>query len=148
RQTDTGDDSHGCHGRLRASGAPGRIRGAHLSIGWVRHCRRVRGASTVRDLDHRKQPDVAPVTETVVVVGKTSDSAGSSSHVSPPSAVKPVPVHDRDSVCGRSKPGAAPQSFGTIRSRREPARERYATDDELVIDGGTLDGLEVGQNVV
>src|SRR5262249_2415568 len=56
--------------------------------------------------------------------------------------------HDRDSVCGPAKPAAPPQSFGTIRSRRETTRELYATDDELVIDGGTLDGLEVGQNVV
>jgi hypothetical protein len=39
--------------------------------------------------------------------------------------------------------------FGTIRSHRyEGERELYVKDDQLVIDGGTLNGLEVGQNVV
>jgi hypothetical protein len=61
--------------------------------------------------------------------------------------VIPVPAHDRDSVCGPAKPGATQESFGTILSRRDADRELYSTDDEVVIDGGTLDGLEAGQNV-
>jgi len=91
--------------------------------------------------------ELAPVTETVVVVGKATDSEPAASQTPPPQ-VMPVPVHDRDSVCGPAKPGAMPESFGTIASRRETARSLYATDDELVIDGGRLEGLEVGQNVV
>ena len=94
-----------------------------------------------------KRLDLAPVTETVVVVGKATDFAPSPSHASPP-VVTPVPIHDRDSVCGPAKPRDATESFGTIRSRRETARELYATDDELIVDGGTLEGLEVGRNVV
>jgi hypothetical protein len=58
-----------------------------------------------------------------------------------------MPAHDRDSVCGPAKPTATLESLGTILSRRDAARELYATDDEVVVDGGTLDGLEVGQNV-
>jgi hypothetical protein len=42
-----------------------------------------------------------------------------------------------------------PESFGTIRSRRYVGDNAlYATGDELFIDGGTANGLEVGQNVV
>ena len=99
-------------------------------------------AGTVSTVQKRLQ--VAPVTETVVVVGDAPRYAPP-----PPPVVEPVPVHDRDSICGPAKPGAASQSFGTIRARRsESQRELYAKDDELVIDGGTFDGLEVGKNVV
>src|SRR5437870_510003 len=92
--------------------------------------------------------DLAPVTETVVVVGKAPVVAPRFLPPPPP-VLKPVPVHDRDSICGPSKPGAISESFGTIRARRrEMARELYTKDDELIIDGGTLDGLEVGQNMV
>jgi hypothetical protein len=67
----------------------------------------------------------------------------------PPSLVNPVADHDRDSICGPAKPGGAAELFGTIRSRRYPALNGlYAKDDELFIDGGTANGLEVGRNVV
>jgi Carboxypeptidase regulatory-like domain len=63
--------------------------------------------------------------------------------------VIPVPTHDRDSICGPAKPGATAESLGTIRLRRDKAeRGLYATGDELVIDGGTLNGLDVGRNLV
>src|SRR5262245_7498196 len=94
----------------------------------------------------RKRLELAPVTETVVVVGRAADSP-SAFHTPPPPVVIPVPAHDRDSVCGPAKPGATPESLGTIRSRRDSDRELYSADDEVVVDGGTLDGLEVGQNV-
>jgi Carboxypeptidase regulatory-like domain len=92
--------------------------------------------------------ELAPVTETVVVVGRATDSAPPAFRAPPPPVVQPVAAHDRDSVCGPAKPEATPESFGTIRSRRETARQLYAIDDELVIDGGTLNGLEIGQNLV
>ena len=94
----------------------------------------------------RNRLELAPVTETVVVVGSAADSPPAF-QTPPPPVVIPVPAHDRDSVCGPAKPGATPESFGTIRSRRGTGRELYSTDDEVVVDGGTLDGLEVGQNV-
>jgi hypothetical protein len=96
---------------------------------------------------------VAPQSETVVVYGKVP--------VPPPPPPPPprpaprprpvttsVPQHDRDSICGPAKLGAAPESFGTIRSRRYAANGLYAEGDELVIAGGTLSGLEVGRNFV
>ena len=96
-----------------------------------------------------KRLELAPVTETVVVVGKASDVTAASHRLPPPPEITPVAQHDRDSVCGPAKPAATPESFGTIRSRREAAeRELYSADDELVIEGGILDGLEVGQNFV
>src|SRR5262249_29452751 len=93
-----------------------------------------------------KRLELARVTETVVVVGNIVDAAAAVP-TPPPPEIAPLPVHDRDSVCGPAKPPATPESFGTIRSRRETPREMYASDDQLVIDGGTLDGLEVGQNL-
>ena len=92
--------------------------------------------------------ELAPVSETVVVVGDAPALAPRFVPPPPPVA-RPVPVHDRDSICGPSKLDATPESFGSIRARRrEMERELYTKDDELIIDGGTLDGLEVGQNVV
>ena len=70
---------------------------------------------------------------------------------SPPRApvLKPVPAHDRDSVCGPAKPGAAAESLGTIRSNRYVAEGGlYTSGAQVIIDGGMLNGLEVGQNVV
>jgi hypothetical protein len=96
----------------------------------------------------RRRLELAPVTETVVVVAEAPVPAPRFLPPPPP-VVRPVPVHDRDSICGPAKPEAAPESFGTIRSRRrEMERDLYTQDDELLIDGGTLDGLELGRNVV
>jgi len=60
-----------------------------------------------------------------------------------------VPAHDRDSICGPAKPDPTLESFGTIRWRRYEAKGAlYTTGDELIIDGGTLNGLEAGRNLV
>ena len=70
---------------------------------------------------------------------------------SPPRAplLGPVPPHDRDSVCGPAKPGAAPESLGTIRSSRYVAEGGlYTTGAQVIIDGGMRNGLDVGQNLV
>jgi hypothetical protein len=113
-------------------------------------------------LEENRDPDapvvqrltLAPRSETVVVVGKVPVDSGPSQALSlppppPPPVLVPVPEHDRDSICGPAKPDAAAESFGTIRSLRYGARnDLYAKDDELLIDGGTLNGLEVGRNFV
>ena len=109
-----------------------------------------------RDADARvvQRLTLAPRSETVVVVGKVPVDSAPTRGPSlppppPPPVITPVPEHDRDSVCGPAKPEAAPESFGTIRSLRYGARnELYAKDDQLIIDGGTLNGLEVGRNFV
>jgi hypothetical protein len=99
--------------------------------------------------------EVAPVSETVVVHGR----APVDPPVDPPARfvpprrqppmARPVPAHDRDSICGPAKPGAFPESLGTIRSRRDETQgELYATGAELVIDRGLREGLEVGRNLV
>jgi hypothetical protein len=67
----------------------------------------------------------------------------------PPPLVRPVPAHDRDSICGPAKPGAMPESLGTIRSGRDKTQGgMYTTGAEVVIDGGLREGLEVGLNLV
>jgi hypothetical protein len=98
----------------------------------------------------QKRLELAPITETVVIVGEAPVASTASAPVAPPRPVaKPVPVHDRASICGPAKPAALPESFGTIQSGRlDGARDLYTQDDEVLIDGGTVDGLEAGQNVV
>jgi hypothetical protein len=97
---------------------------------------------------------VAPQSETVVVYGKVPVPPPPPPPPPPRAAPRPrpvtvsVPEHDRDSICGPAKLGATPESFGTIRSRRYAANGLYGEGDELVVDGGTLSGLQVGHNVV
>jgi hypothetical protein len=96
---------------------------------------------------------LAPQSETVVVIGKIV-TPPPPPPVAPPPPPRPrpvtraVPEHDPASVCGPALLTETPESFGTVRARRYAANELYAKDDELVIDGGTLGGIEVGRNFV
>ena len=98
---------------------------------------------------------LATVTETVVVYGKSAVVPQTPPRPPPPlpppapaPVLQPVPAHDRDSICGPAKPGATADSLGTIRSvRRGSGHELYAKGDELVVDGGLLNGLEIGRNL-
>jgi hypothetical protein len=108
-----------------------------------------------RDLAVMQRLALASRSETVEVVGRAPVVPPPAPRRSPPPPAPPPPVvepvteHDRDSICGPAKPSATPESLGTIRSRRYGAENSlYAAGQELIIDGGTLDGLEVGQNVV
>jgi hypothetical protein len=94
--------------------------------------------------------EVAPVSETVEVVGQAPELASARVALAPPAPiVAPLPAHDAESVCGPAKPDPISESFGTLKARRvEGGRELYTKDDEVLIDGGTLDGIEVGQNLV
>jgi hypothetical protein len=100
--------------------------------------------------------EVAPVLETVTVEAPAPVEPPRPLPPPPPvpspprgPLVKPVPPHDRDSVCGPAKPGAAAESFGTIRSSRYVAEGGlYTTGAQITVDGGALNGLEVGQNLV
>lgn len=98
---------------------------------------------------------LATRTETVLVYGKSlivpppaSRLPPAPLRLEPAPIVRAVPAHDRDSICGPAKPSAATESLGTIRSvRRGAAHELYAKGDELLIDGGRLNGLDVGRNL-
>ncbi len=98
--------------------------------------------------------DLARLAETVVVRGSlpADEPPPPPPPPSPPPprlVVKPVPSHDLASVCGPAKASAIPESLGTIRSRRQEAlKGLYGAGDELIIDGGTFNGLEAGQNLV
>jgi hypothetical protein len=93
---------------------------------------------------------VAPQSETVTVTGSLPVPPPPRPRPAPrPRPVTiPVPEHDPDSICGPARLGGAPESFGTIRSRRSAANGLYAKGDELAVDGGRLSGLEVGRNFV
>jgi hypothetical protein len=94
--------------------------------------------------------ELAPLSETVVVLAPAEVDPRSPSAPLPPPVpeVIPVPAHDRDSVCGPAKPGGPAESLGTIRSGRYEARGQYAAGAEVIIEGGTVNGLDVGQNLV
>jgi hypothetical protein len=95
---------------------------------------------------------VAPRSENVLVVGKVPEPPPPPPPPIPRPVSRPTPVttpvveHDRDSVCGPSKPGVTPESFGIITSRRSAGNLLYAEGDELVVDAGTRAGLKVGDN--
>ncbi len=95
--------------------------------------------------------DLAPFAETVVV--RAPAPVDTPARVVPPPpplpVLRPVPAHDRASVCGPAKPGPLPESLGTIKSYRDNTPGGlYATGAELVIDGGLDDGLLIGRNLV
>lgn len=67
----------------------------------------------------------------------------------PPPTLVPVPPHDESSVCAPVKADAPVPSIGTLKADLyEPTKNLFAAGQELVIDGGTLTGLSVGQNFV
>jgi hypothetical protein len=95
--------------------------------------------------------DVAPLSETVVVQAPAPADARSEIEVVAPLASRliPVPIHDRESVCGPARAGTAMESLGTIRSRGFESRSGlYTKGDDLALEGGIAEGLEVGRNVV
>ena len=99
--------------------------------------------------------ELAPLSETVVV--QAPAPVEQPRPLPPPLVPSPprgpllkrVPPHDRDSVCGPARPSAATESLGTIRSSRYVAEGGlYTIGGQLTIDGGMLNGLELGQNLV
>ena len=99
--------------------------------------------------------ELAPLLETVVVRALTPVEEARPLPPPPvPSPPRgplliPVPPHDRDSVCGPAKPGVATESLGTIRSSRYVVEGGlYTTGAQITVDGGSNNGLEVGQNLV
>jgi hypothetical protein len=63
--------------------------------------------------------------------------------------VDPLPVYDRDTICGPAKPRMQPDSLGVVAGGREAnAMGLYAEGAELVIDGGASSGLDIGRNLI
>jgi hypothetical protein len=82
--------------------------------------------------------------ESVVVLGDPP---------APPPPPRPVlaavPDHDPAAVCGPAEADGPVPSFGRIRSRQdERTQGLFAAGDELLIDGGSQSGLEIGQNFI
>jgi hypothetical protein len=111
------------------------------------------------DVDHSvptQRLQLARKSETIEVRGETRlnlPAAPSPRIVAPPplprAVLRPIPDHDKDSVCGPSKPGDSVDSLGTIRSGRSArGHGLFAAGDELLIDGATAGALVVGQNLV
>ena len=67
----------------------------------------------------------------------------------PPRVLAPVPEHDPASVCGPAKAEDKVPTFGVIKSIRTGARQAmFAERDELLIDTGILNLLNVGEHFV
>jgi hypothetical protein len=67
----------------------------------------------------------------------------------PPPVIVPIPAVELETVCRPAKPSAVSAPAGTIQAHRYAhGRTLYSKGDELVIDGGTRNGLAVGANFV
>jgi carboxypeptidase family protein len=93
---------------------------------------------------------LAHMTEEVVVVGKAPAPPLPREPDPPPlSQVTPVDPRELETVCRPAKPGNSLGPFGTIQSHRYAyGRELYSKGDTLVGNGGTENGLMVGQNLI
>ena len=85
---------------------------------------------------------LAGTSETVVVRGEARVIAPAppprvpSRPPAPRPVLKPVPDHDRDSICGPAKPSVKTEALGTIRSgRSSKGNGLFVEGDELSIDG-------------
>jgi hypothetical protein len=95
---------------------------------------------------------LAPRSETVVVQGKAPPPAPplpAPTPAPPPPTIEDVAPHDHDSICGPAKADAKPESLGVLVALRYAGgRTLFASGDQVMVEGGTLNGLSVGQNVV
>jgi hypothetical protein len=93
---------------------------------------------------------LAQFTEQVMVYGKAPEPPPAPDYRPPPRpTIVPVPVEEIESICQPAKADLVPESIATIKSHRhEDGRGIYVKGDELNIDGGTLNGLTVGRNLV
>jgi len=63
--------------------------------------------------------------------------------------VVPVPMEEMETICLPAKPGPATDAIARIQAHiQEPGRTIYAKGDEIVVDAGSADGIEVGRNLV
>jgi hypothetical protein len=89
--------------------------------------------------------DLASVSETVVVRGDPPPPPPPP----PPPSIIPVPEHDAAAVCAPGKAEGPVPAFGVVRaSRKDPRQGLFAAGDEVIVEIGTLNGLQVGQNFV
>jgi hypothetical protein len=67
----------------------------------------------------------------------------------PPPVLVPVVPHDETSVCAPAKADAPIPSIGILKAGvYDPTKNLFAAGEEIVVDGGTLAGLRVGDNFV
>ena len=68
---------------------------------------------------------------------------------SPRYVVVPVPLQELETICLPAKPGAGSESVATILTHIQgPGRTLYGKGDEIIVDAGAEDGLDVGRNLV
>jgi Carboxypeptidase regulatory-like domain len=93
---------------------------------------------------------LAHMKEEVVVVGKAPEPPLPRVPDPPPhSPVVPVDPRELETVCRPARPGNTLGPFGTIQSHRyAQGRMLYSKGDALVVNGGTDNGLIVGQNLI
>jgi Carboxypeptidase regulatory-like domain len=93
---------------------------------------------------------LAHMKEEVIVVGKAPAPPLPRVPEPPPlPPVVPVDPRELETVCRPARPGNTLGPFGTIQSHRyAEGRMLYSKGDALVVNGGTDNGLLVGQNLI
>jgi hypothetical protein len=67
----------------------------------------------------------------------------------PPAVLVPVAPHDQTSVCAPAKADAPTPTIGVLKADMHDATKNlFAAGEEVFIEGGTLTGLQVGENFV
>jgi hypothetical protein len=93
---------------------------------------------------------LAKLAETVTVVGQAPPERKIEVPKPRPRVLaQPVPPHDVDSVCGPGRQSGPPgPAFRLMGNRDDAERMLLAAGDAIMIDGGWVDGLAVGQSFV
>ena len=108
------------------------------------------------DLETRvvERMSLAQFTESVVVVAEAPPAPEPPTPFVPtPRApryvVVPVPMEEMETICLPAKPGPATEAIARVQAHiQESGRTIYGKGDEIVLDAGSADGIEVGRNLV
>jgi carboxypeptidase family protein len=91
---------------------------------------------------------LAAIAERVDVIGRSPIEPPTPVPPRPAPVIVPVAEHDHESVCGPAKSDGFTPSLGTVLSRPDGNKSSYYIEGhEILIEGGTRTGLEVGRNL-
>lgn len=94
---------------------------------------------------------LAQFTENVIVVAEAPEPPAPfvPTPRAPRYVVVPVPMEEMETICLPAKPGPPTDAIARVQAHiQEPGRTIFGKGDEVVVDAGSADGIEVGRNLV